>query len=161
MLIQVTTGTGIGPTEMAAFDQALVNAGIANLNLIYLSSVLPPQSKVVEISDSLPKIDGVWGDRLYVVMAQYRASKKGHEAWAGIGWIQDEQTGAGLLTEHEGTSEAQVRQDITNTLQALALNRSQHFGPIHMAVRGTKCADAPVCALVTAIFETAPWRAAL
>lgn len=47
MQIQISEGVGNGPTELAAFDQALVNAGVANYNLIYLSSVLPPGSEVV------------------------------------------------------------------------------------------------------------------
>jgi len=44
--IQVSGGIGSGPTELSAFDQALVRAGVANYNLIYLSSVLPPDSDV-------------------------------------------------------------------------------------------------------------------
>lgn len=39
MHIYVTTGTGEGPTPLAAFDAALINAGVANYNLICLSSV--------------------------------------------------------------------------------------------------------------------------
>jgi arginine decarboxylase len=46
MLIQVTGGTGAGPTKMAAFDAALNQAGTANYNLIKLSSIIPPDSKV-------------------------------------------------------------------------------------------------------------------
>ena len=41
MKITVTSGTGEGPTALAAFDAALLNAGVANYNLIYLSSAIP------------------------------------------------------------------------------------------------------------------------
>jgi hypothetical protein len=43
MEIYLSTGIGEGPTPLAAFDAAL-NAGIANYNLIVLSSVIPARS---------------------------------------------------------------------------------------------------------------------
>lgn len=159
MKISVTTGTGVGPTQLAAFDHALVNAGIANYNLIYLSSVLPPKSDVV-VGKS-PKITGQWGDRLYVVIAQKRVSTRNKEAWAGIGWMQDPKTKQGLLVEHEGHSESEVRDDIKASLKALAQNRSLQFGEIQMVVTGKKCLALPVCALVCAVFESADWKSHL
>ena len=156
MKIQISGGVGIGPTQLAAFDQAVFNAGVANYNLIYLSSVLPPHSEVVlEPHFQQPE---QWGDRLYLVMAQKRTSLRNAEAWAGIGWVQDDKTGKGLLVEHEGHTEAEVRADIEHTLDALAENRSMKFGPKQMHVVGTKCIDLPVCALVVAVFESSSWR---
>lgn len=157
MRIQVSEGLGIGPTELAAFDQALVNAGVANYNLIYLSSVLPPGSRVHYAQNPEPP-EGNWGDRLYVVMAQKRTSQRNQEVWAGIGWIQDEKTKQGLLVEHEGNSEQEVRADIQHSLQALARNRNMQFGPHHMHIVGAKCTDLPTCALVVAVFESRSWR---
>ncbi len=157
MQINMTAGTGVGPTELAAFDNALVNAGIANFNLIYLSSVLPPGSDV--IVDAQPaNPPGNWGDRLYVVMAQKRTSRRNKEVWAGIGWMQDPETKKGLLVEHEGNSESEVRDDIKNSLEALAQNRNMQFGPINMHVTGKKCIALPTCALVVAVFEAAEWE---
>jgi arginine decarboxylase len=157
--IQVSKGIGIGPTELAAFDQALVHAGVANFNLIYLSSVLPPNSKL-NITDNPKPPAGNWGDRLYVVMAQMRVSHRNHEAWAGIGWIQDPRTKQGLLVEHEGHSEAEVQADIHHSLLALARNRNMEFDAPQMVVAGTRCVDLPACALVVAVFESATWRSA-
>jgi arginine decarboxylase len=158
MQIQITEGVGNGPTELAAFDQALVHAGVANYNLIYLSSVLPPGSEV-SYTDAPKQRDGQWGDRLYVVMAQKRVSQRNQEAWAGIGWFQDPKTKKGLLVEHEGHSESEVRADIEHTLNALARNRKEKFGPMQLHVVGTKCVDLPACALVIAAFESSTWRA--
>jgi len=158
MQITVSEGIGIGPTELSAFDQALVHAGVANFNLIYLSSVLPPSSEVhYEPNPKPPK--GGWGDRLYVVMAQKRSSQRNQEAWAGIGWIQDRKSRHGLLVEHEGNSEAEVKADIEHSLAALARNRDMQFGPQQMHIVGTKCTDLPVCALVVAVFESRSWEA--
>lgn len=157
MKIDVSAGTGVGPTELSAFDQALVNAGVANFNLLCLSSVLPPGSDVT-ILDKPFTPEGEWGDRLYLVMAQFRTSTRNQEAWAGIGWMQDPLTKRGLLVEHEGHTEAEVRADITNSLEALAENRGMEFGPITMHVAGTKCTDRPVCAIVVAVFESCAWK---
>ncbi len=157
MKIQISKGIGTGPTELAAFDQALVKAGVANFNLIYLSSVLPPSSEIVVTEHPLAP-QGGWGDRLYVVMAQKRTQRRNKEVWAGIGWIQDSKTKQGLLVEHEGNTEAEVRADIENSLEALAQNRNMEFGPINMVVAGTQCLNLPVCALVVAVFEASEWN---
>jgi len=161
MKINVRKGTGSGPTELSAFDQALVNAGVANFNLIYLSSVIPPDSHLELEEPPFTPVEGQWGDRLYVVMSQQRTSQRNKEVWAGIGWMQDPETKQGLLVEHEGHSEAEIRADIENSLHALAENRKMNFGPIHMEIVGKKCVDLPVCALVVAVFESTTWRGAI
>jgi len=159
MKIHIGTGAGTGPTTLAAFDAALIGMGIANYNLIYLSSVVPPQAEVIthdgHIDANLP---GGWGDRLYVVMAEIRADTPNEEAWAGVGWVQDPETGKGLFVEHEGRSEQTVRSDITQTLQGLMKNRNVDFGEIHMVVRGITCVDQPVCAMVTAVYQSSDWH---
>lgn len=157
MRINIVAGTGIGPTELAAFDNALVNAGVANFNLIYLSSVIPPGSKL-EIVKTSKRPAGNWGDRLYVVIAQERTSQRNQEVWAGIGWMQDPKTKKGLLAEHHGHNEAEVRADIQNSLTAFAENRNMKFGPIHMKVIGKKCVALSVCAIVVAVFESDKWK---
>jgi arginine decarboxylase len=53
MIILVTGAAGRGPTQLAAFDAALVAAGVADRNLIYLSSVLPPASSVQQVDQGL------------------------------------------------------------------------------------------------------------
>lgn len=157
MNIQIRKATGVGSTELAAFDNALVNAGVANFNLIYLSSVIPPGTTIIT-SDEQPRPKGEWGDRLYVVIAQKRTSQRNQEAWSGVGWMQDPKTKQGLLVEHEGHNEGEVRADIENSLTGLAQNRNMSFGPIAMEVIGKKCIALPVCSLVLAIFESDSWK---
>lgn len=155
--IEVARAAGSGPTELAAFDAALRHAGVANFNLIRLSSVIPPSSAVVEVGQSGAQAHGEWGDRLYVVLAEMRADVPGQEAWAGIGWVQQEASGKGLFVEHEGHCEPEVRRDLARSLSALTAGRPEAFGPHHYAVHGAVCRDAPVCALVVAVFESAAW----
>jgi arginine decarboxylase len=101
---------------------------------------------------------GTWGDRLYVVMAEERTDTPGQEVWAGVGWVQDSETGKGLFVEHEGHSESQVRDDIRKTLGALMKTRKVDFGPIHMQVAGRVCTGEPVCAMVVAVYQASDWR---
>jgi len=157
MQIQISKGVGTGPTELAAFDNALIKAGVANFNLIYLSSVIPPDSEIVVNTKATPPA-GRWGDRLYIVIAQKRTIQSNQEAWVGVGWIQDPKTKQGLLVEHEGHNETEVRADIENSLNALAKSRRMEFGPVNMEVIGIRCDNKPVCALVVAVFESEAWQ---
>lgn len=156
MKIQITQGVGSGPTQLAAFDKALNEAGVANFNLIYLSSVIPPGSKIINTKN--PKIDGDWGDKLYIVKAEQRTSKRHEEAWAGIGWVQDPKTGKGLFVEHEGHTKAEVIGNIEASMNSLLKHRRAKFGSINMKVIGVKCQDQPVSALVVAVFESESWK---
>jgi arginine decarboxylase len=155
--IIVTAGVGTGPTTLAAFDAALRLAGVANFNLILLSSVIPHGTGPVEFHSTSPHAEGAWGDRLYVVMADERVQERNVEAWAGLGWVQDPGTGQGLFVEHHGHSEATVRADIVSTLESMTGGRPEHFGPIQMKLAGGTCEDESVCALVVAVFGSEPW----
>ncbi len=158
MIIKVASGIGTGPTRLAAFDSALNHAGVANYNLIRLSSVIPPDTKIEESDKALTHLPGNWGDRLYVVMAEERVDTPNTEAWAGIGWVQDKATGKGLFVEHEGNSEKTVRRDITQSLEALMATRNVDFGPIKMHVVGRTCKHEPICAMVVAVYQASDWE---
>ena len=160
MKIYLTTGTGTGPTTLAAFDSALHANGIDNYNLLRLSSVIPPGTDLVQTEGAIPSeiMPGKWGDRLYVVMAEERVDEPGKEAWAGIGWVQEKGSNKGLFVEHEGNSEEKVRDDITQSLKALMETRGIDFGPINMQVVGTKCVDKPACAMAVAVYQASDWE---
>ena len=162
MNINVSSSVGSGPTTLAAFDSALYHAGIANYNLLRLSSVVPPDSTIIKhYNEAIPTelMPGKWGDRLYVVMAEQREETPNAEAWAGIGWVQDPVTKKGLFVEHEGGSEAAVRRDITQSLEALLATRNiSDFGPIQMQVIGKTCTHHPICAMVVAVFQASDWE---
>ena len=157
LTIDVATGVGRGPTHIAAFDGALREAGVHNFNLIRLSSVVPPGSNI-EVLGGPAKPDGDWGDRLYVVMASQQANLVGEEAWAGIGWVQQEGTRKGLFVEHEGPSEAYVRGALEASMTSLVEGRDDEvFGEMRSVVRGAVCEGEPTCALVVAVFEARSW----
>lgn len=160
MIIQVASGIGTGPTKLSAFDSALNDAGVANYNLIRLSSVVPPETTIKVVDKSDIESHGEWGDKLYVVMAETRVNTPNAEAWAGIGWVQDSNTGKGLFVEHEGGNEKTVRRDIEASLNALMATRNVDFGQVEMKVVGRTCTHEPVCALVVAVYEATGWTKA-
>jgi arginine decarboxylase len=155
--IEIACGTGTGPNTLAAFDGALRATGIANFNLLRLSSVIPPATDVKAMTGPVSPIRGEWGDRLYVVMAEMRVDEPGAEAWAGIGWVQDPETGKGLFVEHEGHAEDEVRTDILDSLDALVSGRPDDFGPPQFVLHGAVSDGTPTCALAVAVYETASW----
>lgn len=157
MNLYIAAATATGSTELAAFDHALIGVGAANFNLVRLSSVIPPGSRVIDVPRCPPVPGSTWGDRLYVVYAEQRASEPGRQAWAGVGWVQDARTGRGLFVEHEGDDEAAVRADLASSLADLQAHRELDLGPAHVRVVGVECTGEPVCALVLCAYAAEPW----
>jgi arginine decarboxylase len=154
--IRISTGVGVAATPLAAFDAALYEAGIGDVNLLALSSVIPPGADVVQ---KHPDLTGTaWGDRLYVVLAEERATTTGQEAWAGIGWIQEpDGERRGLFVEHHGASESEVEDQIHASLGSMREYRPEVFGPVQSVLRGARCTGRPVSALVAATYQSQPW----
>jgi arginine decarboxylase len=160
LTIRVSAGTGSGRTTLSAFDAALAAAGVSAFNLIRLSSIVPPGSRVLE-ADGTQQLRGDHGDALYCVYARAHASLPGHEAWAGIAWsLRDDGSGAGLFVEHEGPSREQVSTDLTHSLEDLTTTRGGRYRPKGRKVAGVTCVTLPVCAVVVATFRRAGWAEA-
>ncbi len=155
MNIQLTTGIGEGPTPLAAFDAALLNAGVANYNLLCLSSVIPAGGIIQRANYITPCHE--YGYRLYVVMAQQGAEQIGQSAWAGLGWTQEAETGRGLFVEIHACDQRQVEHDIHATLGAMIASRPLRYGPIESEVVGIECRGRPVCALAIAVYQSEGW----
>jgi len=155
-IITVTKGTGTGDTKIAAFDAALFEAGIANYNLIRLSSIIPPGSQI-EIGKYVTPLDE-FGHKLYIVYASEIQNETGKEAWAGVGWrLTEDDSGKGLFTEHEGHSEQEVTNLIAETLTNMVQYRPETYGPINQEIVGITCSGKPVCALVAAVYTSESW----
>lgn len=153
-LIKITKGVGSGSTQLAAFDAALRDAGIANFNLIKLSSIIPQNSLLEKGIPVFSKDD--FGKKLYIVISEKRESEKGREAWAGIGWVQAED-GRGLFVEQHGAQESEVSRLITETLKDMMAGRDDNFGDIQSEIIGIACDKLPVCALVVAVYTVEDW----
>jgi arginine decarboxylase len=155
MTIGLCTGTGEGPTPLAAFDAALVDAGVADHNLICLSSVIPPRAVIVHDRYRMPASD--YGRRLYVVMSQMRQCEPGQAAHAGIGWMQDESDGRGLFVELHDGDRSRLERDLLATLDSMRRSRATRYGAIKTVIESRTCSGPPVCALVAAVYGSEPW----
>jgi pyruvoyl-dependent arginine decarboxylase len=152
--ITIRSGSGTGRTLLSAFDHALQGAGVADFNLVTLSSVIPPASRIRSVEGVLP---GGHGDLLFCVRAQAFAERAGDEAWAGLGWCTDD-TGGGLFVEHHGETEQSVAEQIELSLGDMNANRGGGYGPVHMALASAVSTGAPVCALVVAAYRVSSWH---
>ncbi|MCF4121092.1 pyruvoyl-dependent arginine decarboxylase [Antribacter sp. KLBMP9083] len=154
----MSAGTGTGRTTLAAFDAALADAGVSDFNLVRLSSIVPPGSRILEV-DGPEQLRGDHGDALFCVYARAHASLPGHEAWAGVAWSRrDDGSGAGLFVEHEGPSHEQVSSDLTHSLEDLSATRGGAYEPEGRRVVGIRCDTLPVCAVVVATFRRVGWE---
>ena len=157
MDIYITDGVGSGRTEKSAFDAALFDAGVANYNILELSSVIPEDANII-----VKKIDrnavNEHGYKLYAVLAYATANLDGESAWAGIGWVQDKETNGGLFVEHHGSSEEEVNKLIQHSLEDMKKYRHQKYGDIHKKVVGIKSDGKPACALVCAFYKSESWE---
>lgn len=54
MKVAITSGAAEGPTRLNAFDNALLEAGIGDVNLIRVSSILPRDTRIVELPELEP-----------------------------------------------------------------------------------------------------------
>ncbi|MBZ2165339.1 pyruvoyl-dependent arginine decarboxylase [Methanobacterium spitsbergense] len=71
MKVSITSGRAEGPTKLNAFDNALLDANIGNVNLIKVSSILPSGTEVVPI----PKFPA--GDMVNCVLAYTSSDVEG------------------------------------------------------------------------------------
>lgn len=164
MNIQVVGSVGEGSTLLSSFDNALQNAGVSNYNLIPLSSVIPPNSKITKIT-RFQTPSSEFGYKLYLVMAEKRSNQTGKYIAAGIGWYQLD-GGRGFFVEHEvvGETKVAVKSDIDlrirNTLKDMCKFRKITFdiSLVRKAVSITKVKGKPACAMVLAIYKSEGWE---
>lgn len=152
--IQIGTGVGRAATSIAAFDAALREVGVADFNLIRLSSVIPAASEIQQVG----RIDqrGQWGDRLFCVYAEHRSEDPGQGVAAGVGWAL-RPGGAGLFVEHHGDSEDAVTEEIRASLADMTGGRGGGFAPPRISVVSAVCEQQPVCAIALAAYQTLRW----
>ena len=91
-----TSGKAISPvSKLNAFDRALKNAGIAQCNLVQVSSILPSGCRKAELKE-MPA-----GSMIYTVMARMDGTE-GMAIGAGIAWAWEKTGKYGLVVEAHG-----------------------------------------------------------
>lgn len=164
MDIHVMSATGEGRTLLSAFDHALQKAGVCNYNLITLSSIIPPGSRIIKTTTYITP-HKEFGYKLYVIKAEMRSQNKGEYVCAGIGWYGLED-GRGFFVEHElkGKSKAAVQSAIKtriiHSLGDLCGFRKVPFKAhsIQFSLAITRVGKCPACALVLAVYTSEGWK---
>jgi arginine decarboxylase len=155
MRLYITYGSGSGVTRLAAFDAALHSAGIANYNLIRLSSIVPPNSDVVV--GKVDRNDIEVGYRLYVVLSDAFAEIPGQNVWAGLGWMYSDEYG-GIFVEQQSFDERELSDLIKTSLKQMSVYRPLACDKTGIHIADVTCEHDPVCVVVAAIFESEAWH---
>jgi arginine decarboxylase len=77
--VSLVAGHGEGGTELNAFDRALQDAGVADINFLRVTSIMPPRARVIDLPAYPP------GLLVPAVYARIASSRPGERIAAAIG----------------------------------------------------------------------------
>jgi len=146
--VAATTGNAEGSTPLNAFDNALLAAGIGNVNLVKVSSIFPPAAEVV----SLPRIKP--GAIVPSAYAAVTSEVPGEVVAAAVGWaLPDDPAKNGIIMEfHDKATREEAERMIVQMLQEAFRTRGWRIAQMKVAavehrVERTGCALAAVTLL--------------
>ena len=146
--VAATTGNAEGSTPLNAFDNALLAAGIGNVNLVKVSSIFPPAAEVV----SLPRIKP--GAIVPSAYAAITSEVPGEVVAAAVGWaLPDDPAKNGIIMEfHDKATREEAERMIVQMLQEAFRTRGWRIAQMKVAavehrVERTGCALAAVTRL--------------
>jgi len=117
----LTKGVGVHKDKLSSFEVALRNAGIEKCNLVYVSSILPPNCSIVSKADGLKLIQP--GQITYCIMARNSTNEPSRLVSSAIGVaVPKDQKNYGYISEHHSYGEtARVSGDYAEDLAATML----------------------------------------
>ena len=96
----LTKGVGIADDKLTSFEFALRNAGIAGTNIVLISSIFPPQAKLIPRKDGLKLIKP--GQVLFTIYSRNQTNEPHRLVSASVGVAQPKDTSKyGYLSEYE------------------------------------------------------------
>lgn len=102
----LTKGVGTHKTELRSFELALREAAIEKYNLVTVSSILPPECKIISKNEGMREL--VPGMLTFVVMARCSSSEPHRLIAASIGCAKPADPNAyGYLSEHHAFGETE------------------------------------------------------
>ncbi len=82
--VWLTSGVGEGSTRLNSFDKALFNAGIGNLNLMRVTSILPARAKIVDLRRDGNQVDIPFGCLVPTVYSTISSDVPGQKIACGL-----------------------------------------------------------------------------
>ncbi len=99
-----TKGVGREKEKLASFEAALRNAGIEKYNLVKVSSILPPQCKIVSREAGLKELNP--GQILFCILSENSSNEPNRLLAASVGCaIPADKSQYGYLSEHHSYGE--------------------------------------------------------
>ncbi len=113
-----TKGVGRHKSKLGSFERALRDAGIAQFNLVEVSSIFPPNAEIVEREEGLKFLKP--GQIVFVVMAKNSSNELNRMLSASVGLaIPKDRSRYGYLSEHHSFGEtSQTAGDYAEDLAA-------------------------------------------
>ncbi|HOK55855.1 MAG TPA: arginine decarboxylase, pyruvoyl-dependent [bacterium] len=121
----LTKGVGKDKERLTSFEKALRDAGIAQFNLVSISSIFPPGCKLIPKKEGLKLLKP--GQIVYVVMSRNSTNEPHRLITASVGMtIPKDPNQYGYLSEHEGFGETEEKagdyaEDLAATMLATIL----------------------------------------
>jgi len=129
--IFLTKGVGKHREKLTSFELALRNAGIASFNLVRVSSIFPPQCKLISRSVGLKKLTP--GQIVFCVMSEATTNEPNRLIAAAIGIAMPKDSNRfGYLSEHHSYGQTErIAGDYSEDLAAemLATTLGANFDP--------------------------------
>lgn len=119
--IFLTKGVGAHKDKLASFELALRAAGIEKCNLVYVSSIFPPECKIISREKGVAELKP--GQITYCVMARSETNEPNRLVSAAIGLaLPADKQNYGYLSEHHAHGEtAEKSGDYAEDLAATML----------------------------------------
>ncbi len=113
-----TKGVGRHKSQLGSFERALRDAGIAQFNLVEVSSIFPPNAKIVSKEEGLKYLNA--GQIVFVVMAKNSSNELNRMISASVGLaIPKDRSRYGYVSEHHSFGEtAETAGDYAEDLAA-------------------------------------------
>lgn len=122
-----TAGTAVNRDELTAFDAALQDAGIHNVNIVKISSIIPPEATVYTDWSASQLADHIHpGGCYHTVLSRETTNSPGERIYSAIGGCLLE-SGYGLNVELHGSEETEkeVRGRCRSMLREMADRRDE------------------------------------
>lgn len=102
-----TKGVGYHREKLASFEEALRVARIAHLNIVEVSSIFPPDCKIIDIDKGISLLQA--GEIAFCVLAREQIREPGRRIVASIGLAIPAEPGKyGYLSEHHGFGQTEM-----------------------------------------------------
>ena len=129
--IFMTRGKGVASAKLVSFEMALRDAGISHVNLVRVSSIFPPQCRVIKAAEGIRELPA--GSINYCVLSENSTNEPGRQMAAAVGVaIPADRTLHGYISEHHSFGEtARKAGDFAEDLaaQMLATTLGEPFDP--------------------------------